>query len=682
MSRRLKSSPSVALFPFLAVLVCTMGALIFLLLVTTRMMRDRARQRAVAVHAAPPRLPLMSVPTPKPIIPPLPDLPPPPETPPGESRDEKIRAHALAVEQRQLELNELVDQWHSRVGQLKSANDERSRLLAQRRQLNLAAQKRIAGMRTELNDLEVKLGSLTGELSAPSANTGTIQEKIRLETQIKLLKRRLQDALQAEEKSDAKEVIPFDVISGTSRRPILIECTSTGLKFIPEDIALTPADMAGFTPHVNPLLVGSIALTNYWSAWNIRQPNPSQQPEPYVLLLVRPSGTIAYYVAMKMLSDLKQPHGYELIEDDTILHMPPVDAGAKAACESAIKRLLAERNHVLRQAGAAGFGLGRGGSDGFGPSGGAAAGETGAGSGGSAVPSSGGAGAGGKAGDDGGQFELTDIMDEKDDAKGRSWERVENFEGARRGGNLPRSSAGAAAGATRPRGVPSDPTQSDAARNGAADQSAATEPGAGTVPSDGQAQSANASNSSGPRVDTGLGSSGNRSIPVEDRRGQKRKSASDRDVPAEPEQLANRHWGISEAGAVIGLERDLRVDVEATRFVIGKKHVVSIADGDSQEDTFVKMVTTLDQHAHDWGKPPQGFYWKPSLRYVIAEGGDANYERVHDMLQRAGLSSTRELASDRHDPENAKGTPEKPAKPAVVPAEPKSTRRLFRGILR
>ena len=50
MSARRSTTPSVQLFPFLAVLVCVMGALIFLLLVTTRRIRQQAIERAAAVE--------------------------------------------------------------------------------------------------------------------------------------------------------------------------------------------------------------------------------------------------------------------------------------------------------------------------------------------------------------------------------------------------------------------------------------------------------------------------------------------------------------------------------------------------------------------------------------------------------------------------------------------------------
>ena len=46
MARR-RTATAVSLFPFLAVLVCTMGALILLLLVTTRQIRQQQTQKLV-----------------------------------------------------------------------------------------------------------------------------------------------------------------------------------------------------------------------------------------------------------------------------------------------------------------------------------------------------------------------------------------------------------------------------------------------------------------------------------------------------------------------------------------------------------------------------------------------------------------------------------------------------------
>eukprot|EP00456_Euglypha_rotunda_P044098 TRINITY_DN346_c0_g1_i7.p1 TRINITY_DN346_c0_g1~~TRINITY_DN346_c0_g1_i7.p1 ORF type:complete len:725 (-),score=160.42 TRINITY_DN346_c0_g1_i7:1141-3315(-) len=724
MSRRPKSSQSVALFPFLAVLVCTMGALIFLLLVTTRMISDQAKAEAVAEATPAPQLPLMNIATAESLAPP--SSPPAVASEPEEPAEPTIDIRAAAVAQRQRELESLNAQWQAKVDGLTTAREDRVRLLSQRQQLSKVASQRVAAMQVELKDLEIKLGRMTGELSASAVDVGTAKERIELETQIKELKRRLRAAQQSSGE-DKFEVVPFDIVTGTSRRPILIECTATGLRFIPEDIKVTPEDLMGFTPQVNPLVVGASALVNYWTAWNIRQPNPSREPEPYVLLLVRPSGTIAYYVAMKMMSDLKQPHGYELIEEDTVLQMPPVDAGAKTACETAIKRLLAERNQTLRQAGAAGFGLGRGrigGGSGGGPGIGNSA-VPGGGSG--AVATSGSAtggskgsrpdgtrGTGGAAGASPGaeEFELADIID-KQESGSRVWERVENFEGSKRGvnggspGSSPSGSQGGKAAANQGQAGAPRTGGRDAPGGGSGSSrqmvTASASPGQqgmpskpGSVPNSSgssevsgieqleegaEAEASEEGESGGFRPDIGLGSSGKRSIPVEDHRSKKHK-ASDRDTPSTPEQLASRHWGISEPGAAIGLEREIRIDVEPNRYVIGKKHGVPLVDSDSREDTFVKVVSVIDLQARDWGKPPQGFFWKPSVRFVIADGGDANFERIQSLFERAGLSTSREYPHD-HPPEKTEtAKAPAPATHTPAPATPKTSRRLFRGIMR
>jgi hypothetical protein len=746
MSSRPKSSQAIALFPFLAVLVCTMGALIFLLLIITRLSADQP----VAEVDPVPQLDIANTVAIAPVY-----LPPPVDTEPEESEppaEPKIDVRAVAIAQRQREQESLNAQWQAKVEHLSAAHEERLRLLSQRQQLNKVASQRAGALQTELKTLEVKLGRMTGELSASSTEDATAKERIELETQIKELKRRMRAAQQSSSE-DVFEVVPFDIITGTSRRPILIECTAKGLRFIPEDITVTPEDLAGFTPAVNPLIVGASALVNYWTAWNIRQPNPAREPEPYVLLLVKPSGTIAYYVAIKMMSDLRQPHGYELIEEDTVLQMPPVDAGAKAACEAAISRLLAERNQAMRQAGSGGFGMGRG-RYGSGSGAGAGSGRGASSGGGSGSPSdNGGLGGGGPAtgggsrggrfggGQPGGgafpargtgarpegaiestgevgeepgepnEFALSDIID-KQESGSRVYERVENFEGSKRGSN---GGSGRTASAQGPGGVPGpggapgaglrggtgggSSRQMVTASSGGGRQGGASKPGSvprspgSSDPSgieqledDGEEEGAEDGEPGGSKMrpDIGLGSSGRRSIPVEDRRSKNHKQ-SDRNAPTDPEQLASRHWGISEPGAAIGLEREIRIDVEPNRYVIGKKHGVPLVDTDGREDTFVKVVTVIDLQAREWGKPPQGFFWKPSVRFVIADGGDANYERIHSFFERAGLSTSREYPHD-HPPEKIE-TAKAPAAPPTTthtpaPAAPKTTRRLFRGILR
>ncbi len=742
MSRRPKSSQSVALFPFLAVLVCTMGSLIFLLLVTTRMLADKAEDADTDGAPSTPQLPLMSVGPPDPSLDSTPTVAFPMEPDPdAEPEEPAMDIRAIALEQRQRELDGLIAQWKGRADQLSAAREDRARLLTQRQQLQKSGALRVGAMKKELNELETKLGGMAGELSASATGAGTAKERIELETQLQELKRRLHAAQQAQDEDNKFEVVPYDVISGTSRRPILIECSGAGLRFLPEDVPIRKSDLAGFSHQVNPVIVGASALVNYWTAWSLRQENPAREPEPYVLLLVRPSGTISYYVAMDMLRDLKQPHGYELLEEDTELQMPPRDDGAKAACESAIYRLIAERNQVLERAGVGGFARGGGGGGGGGlvngngrgggtrngtsmagglggaaGRGGAAGGGTGAAG---AVPGSSGKSrspglvSGNSGSSQGGadQFELGDIIS-KD-----NWDRMENFEGPRRSGTgtadnsraspskgsaladnsnaNTNASGGSGMGTGRSKGPLEVKAGSNAPSNGDAfapgtdsatkSSSQGSSNTSGIESLDGSGDISDNDGNTQQKPGTGpnfnLGPTPKLALPVDDRRNKKKKS-TDRDVVAGPEMLVNRHWGISEPGAAIGLERDVRIDIEPKRFVIGKKHAVAVEETDTREATFAKIVTVLDMQARDWGKPPQGFFWKPSLRYVIADGADANYERIHSQLEQAGLSSTREFTDKNHmDVAEAPKAATAPA-PATPAVEPKPKRRFFRGLLR
>ena len=65
------------------------------------------------------------------------------------------------------------------------------------------------------------------------------------------------------------------------------------------------------------------------------------------MLVVRPSGSLAYYAARKLLAALDQPMGYELVAEDWQLDLPPADPAATAACRDAIDRLMKERERIM-----------------------------------------------------------------------------------------------------------------------------------------------------------------------------------------------------------------------------------------------------------------------------------------------------------------------------------------------
>lgn len=721
MSRRSKETLAVQLFPFLAVLVCTMGSLIFLLLVTTRQIRQRAvafaefqqKQQLAAIEAM--AIPAPAAPLPEPEkVPEVPVTAFPPQ-PVTDAKPVKVPDHTylLALADREREIDELNQKWKLRANELTSQRDGQIAVIARRKAAMSKAAEQASAAKSEVEKLEAQLKAIAGE-DADKWLQPSEAERLALEQKIIEMKKRLRAAQAAEANaSDKFQVVPFDPVSGTTRRPIFIECTETGIRFLPEDIRLTPADLDGFTNRANPLAAGTGALINYWTAWNFQQRNPKSEPEPYVLLLVRPKGEIAYYAAMRMLDPIRTAHGYELLEESTQLQLPEVDPAAKAACQAAIDRLLAEREAIFRaamnrgDAGSVFGGTGRyaGRSNGKGP--GVPNGATGGGAGraGSGDPQI------GAHRTSGNNFSMTDITNSDETVGTRSWERIENFEGRprrRRGEDVSEANSLPGAQATGsansglagrpsttgnsaaedelpppPSGSPSGGAPEGRTAKSGSSGTASGGPGAGyDLPEPNLPVGENPSKKRKPKATGSLpdGSSSDaesesddandadyfagkprKSMPYDEttvprspkkptmspETGQKpKRSDNDASKQLEPEMLAGRRWGFSEPGSSIGFEREVRIDVSEDKLVIAEKYPVPINADDSRQETFEKLATALDKYSHEWGRPPQGFFWTPRLKFVVKPEANATYEQLNALMTRAGLATSHEFAKD------------------------------------
>jgi hypothetical protein len=340
----------VSLFPFLAVLVCAMGALIFLLLVATRRIRHNAVMDAIVAAEVTPAGPLIlpvdvpvREPDEEPVAPVVPEMSavvaPVPEVVPEERPDPNATLREL-------------------IAALSQRRDEERQRLEEDRRLVTAA-------RTKLEDSDVRLTQLTWtfknrkeQLLTTSANRQVLRAQFtRLgeeidEATVQLRREKQQGAT----RSTKYAIVPFDGQSGTTRRPILIECRKNGLAFMQEELTLTAADLDGFTMQYNPLLAGTRALVHHWRAEHKRNDNGENDAEPYVLLIVRPSGSVAYYAARRMLSKLSQSTGYELVAANRELDVPPADPQATLACRRAIETVLLERKRVIDSVARAGRG--------------------------------------------------------------------------------------------------------------------------------------------------------------------------------------------------------------------------------------------------------------------------------------------------------------------------------------
>jgi hypothetical protein len=314
MSRR--ASPSagatVSLFPFLAVLLCTMGALILVLVVIAR----RAQQQAA----------------------------------------EKAREQTAGLQE---SLEEL--EWRASV-------------LEGSRQQTRAAFERA---RNELAYLEARIRELGEQLAQRQAaaeellrSAGRIQhertqaeaELARLRQELDLARRRLEEERQAAAaRPRSFAIVPYQGQHGTRRRPVYFECTGDSVLIQPEGVRFSAEDFQALGPG-NPLAAAMRATREYV----VTQQGTADDPgfDPYPLLLVRPGGVAAYYVARAALESYGGDFGYELIDADWKLAFPPPDPHL-----AQVQRLAADearrRFRVLALAAPRLYGRGGSGSGGF-----------------------------------------------------------------------------------------------------------------------------------------------------------------------------------------------------------------------------------------------------------------------------------------------------------------------------
>lgn len=704
MSRRPRTANSVSLFPFLAVLVCAMGALILLLIVTTRRIRSDAMSKARGVAQTPKPAPKVRpvkgppekrTPVKKPparaVVSAKPDRPLPPQT----VQIPDKRWHSLTVPTR-VNPNPALRRTLARLEAARNQQSELSdeainRFRAAEREA-LALRQSVEDSATKKRNAEQRIVSLKSETDKSTDEIqNTVAEMDRLRRQIL---RKREDYARA---SSEFSIVPFEGDTGTTRRPIFIECTDKVLRFLPEGIALTANDLRGFSAEYNPLLTGARSLIDYWNA---KHRQPGNEPKPYVMLLVRPSGTTTFYIARKLLQKLGHPIGYELVDDGMKLALPDADPKAQVVCQVGVRRAFGER-HKLVQSLAGGTeptetggrklrfhrGTGRleviepdrsgdsttSGGRGFGRSrskdpwrnvlnGGSAPRRTaqnqqrrtGSGTanattdgfnrdtdfnrqpghfGGSRPTGRGTAGTGR------GQFAGGNP------AGGRN----ENTPRGRDAGtSTARRTRRGSANDTREAGAPNergDPTSPNGLANGVANGtgSGSSKNRGGEKPAGAQSgRRFAATNGATARSDgQQFGGTGTAASTQPGKTSQSPSMSLGKFGSSRPtRRRAKKRWGFFDAAATIGFEREVTVQTAADRFIVGDRHVIRIGKGEPTRHLMQKVIAAVESEARSWGKPPRSFYWVPMLKFVISPGGNQHYQRLRGEVHNIGLQST------------------------------------------
>ncbi|MEM8732797.1 MAG: hypothetical protein AAGG44_01150 [Planctomycetota bacterium] len=292
--RRKRDDLSPSLFPFLAVLLCTMGSLVLILMlvvsgaqaearqVTTRAIEEREEQEAILEHAK-------------------------------DYFSEQLEDLTLDLEKERIALTHFEEHILELTEELEALS-RNSVLAADREELD----KNQSEVDERLSELEKQLAEALDTLaSVPTDGDGD---------------------------KPIFAVIPYDGPNGTHRRPIYIECDADGLVIQPEGVRLTIQDLE--PPHGpgNPLDAALRAIRSEY-----KPGNGAITETAYPLLLVRPSGIRTYALARSAMSGWDDQFGYELLDEEMELTFPDGQIGLQEKIVQAIT-LAKERQTALAMA--------------------------------------------------------------------------------------------------------------------------------------------------------------------------------------------------------------------------------------------------------------------------------------------------------------------------------------------
>ncbi len=267
-AKRRHGDHSASLFPFLAVLLCTVGALILLLV--------------------------------------------------------------LIVDQSQASVKQAIDDRAEKAEQLQAQVEMvRESFREDREKIQLEIEKKrmtLQSLEHQTSELTKELEQLakTSELIDKDMSKDDSVEKVEaaltdMQKQLHEAAERLKTKLANPAKSKPVfAIIPYEGGNGTHRRPIYLECRADGILIQPEGVFIGLKDLRPPYGPGNPLDAALRAARTYYAP-----EGSALNTSAYPLLVVRSSGIRTYALARMAMAGWDDQFGYELIEDEMELAFPP-----------------------------------------------------------------------------------------------------------------------------------------------------------------------------------------------------------------------------------------------------------------------------------------------------------------------------------------------------------------------
>ncbi len=309
MKRYAHGEPSSAfsLFPFLAVLLCTMGALAVLLVAMAQVSRDKAERQAQVASKQPTQEEL--------------------------AQERYLKQQLAKAEQVEKQFSEkqekLSKQLAAKQNQLRDVEDHLRRLQDEVKALQAEAMEII-----KLDEMHVSDHSLAE------------QEIERLKALKENLTKENQELAEEASKSSRRyAIVPLREGNNGTRRPaIYFECIEDGVILQPEGIKLTQQDFARPIHVSSPLAAAVRAVQQYYVDYPQARAS-DEQGAPYPLFVIRPGGVIAYYRASTVLKSIDADYGYQPVAAgwDIEYELPNPVLGKSVARAIELARLDRER---------------------------------------------------------------------------------------------------------------------------------------------------------------------------------------------------------------------------------------------------------------------------------------------------------------------------------------------------
>lgn len=298
--RRRRETLAVSLFPFLAVLICTFGVLVILLVLAVKAADESAQktkqmdEQNFQEHA---------------------------RQWSDQLDFERTRSEGLAQVRPELveRLQSVRDTRTHLENEIAKLNEEATLVARQLvRQDHTQVETDLESIRKEIEEVESRLAESLAELDVKVAQAVDNQPVM-------------------------YSIVPHGGAGGESRMPVYIECRQDKLILQPYRIEMELKDFASPVHEQNPLDAALLTVREYFLRYDLE----AVRGKPYPLLVVRPDGAESYVLARHAIRGWDDEFGYELISADKPLAYGDADPQLSEAIRKAVAISMQQQQRLM-----------------------------------------------------------------------------------------------------------------------------------------------------------------------------------------------------------------------------------------------------------------------------------------------------------------------------------------------